>query len=90
MAKFAYYRDRPFARMSEHPKIVKGVIYATLFLLYNAYFIGCFVRYVKNDLPWEWCDEFGFLVILTAITYFFMFYYHIVVRLESNQIKFLN
>ena len=80
MARFAYYRNLPFKRMSEHPQAVKMTIYAILFALYNAYFIGCFVRYVKNDLPWEWCDEFGFLVILTAITYFFMIYYLIIVR----------
>lgn len=80
MAKFAYYRNLPFKRMGEHPKTVNYVILGVLFALYNAYFIGCFVRYVKNDLDWEWCDEFGFLVILTAITYFFMIYYLIIVQ----------
>ncbi len=45
--------------------------------LYNAYLAGCIYRYVQYDLEWEWCDELGFLLILTAIVYAFLIYYQV-------------
>lgn len=80
MQKFAYYRDYPFRKLAAHPTLMKGVIYAVLFILYNAYFFGVLARYIKHDLPWEWCDKFGFLIILTIITYVGLIYYQIVKR----------
>lgn len=50
------------------------------FLLYNAYFIGVIIRYEKYDLAWEWCDELGFLFIITVITYAGLIYYQIIKR----------
>eukprot|EP00095_Tigriopus_kingsejongensis_P009513 snap_masked-scaffold624_size122968-processed-gene-0.7 protein:Tk09513 transcript:snap_masked-scaffold624_size122968-processed-gene-0.7-mRNA-1 annotation:"hypothetical protein DAPPUDRAFT_306527" len=80
MQKFAYYRNYPFRKIARHPILLKSLIYGIIFLAYNAYFIGVLYRYIKNGLEWEWCDKFGFLIILTAITYAGLIYYHIIKR----------
>ena len=75
MARFAHYRDAPFVYLGEHPKEMLMAFYIVFALAYNAYLAYCIYYYVDNDLDWEWCDEFGFLLILTAITYVMLFYY---------------
>ena len=38
-------RDYPFVLASRHPSVVKAAILGVLGILYNAYLIGCFIRY---------------------------------------------
>jgi hypothetical protein len=44
MAKFAAARDYPLKMVSRHSGLVNGIFYAILFILYNAYWIGCISR----------------------------------------------
>lgn len=69
MAKFAELRDYPLKLLSRHSKIVKGIIYGIVFILYNAFWIGSMARYVNQGKEFEWCDGIGFLTILTIIVY---------------------
>lgn len=46
-----------------------------LFLLYNAYFIYSIHRHASRGLDFEWCDGFGFLLIITAFAYGFFLYF---------------
>jgi pyrimidine nucleoside transport protein len=72
------YRWQLYLRyLSEHGQATKIAFYVVLAVLYNAYLIYCIVRYADNDLPLEWCDELGFLIILTIITYVGLFYYQV-------------
>ena len=86
MQKFADARDYPLLLISRNPKVFKSLVYLVLFVLYNAFFIGCIVRYVKNDLDFEWCDELGFLIIITSIVYALLFYH----QGSDNQIRLFN
>ncbi len=63
--------------MSEHPKIWKLTLTAVFMVLYNVYLAMCIVRYVEYDLEFEWCNELGFLLILTAIVYAGLIYYQV-------------
>ena len=80
MQKFAYYRDLPFKKMGEHSNITKAICIIIFALLYNAYFIGVIWRYQMYDLAWEWCDELGFLFVITVATYAGIFYYQVIKR----------
>ena len=51
-----------------------------LFVLYNAYFIGCIVYHAKENLDWEWCDGMRFLIIITALAYAGLFYYQVIMQ----------
>lgn len=52
-----------------HSKYAYMALYSSLFILYNAYWIGCIVWHVREDLEFDWCRGIGFLSILTIITY---------------------
>jgi pyrimidine nucleoside transport protein len=69
MARFAEARSLPFKFIARNKKYASWALYATLFVLYNAYWIGCLIRYSTNGLELEWCDGLGFLTILTIIVY---------------------
>ena len=69
MARFAEARSYPFKVLARNKKYASWALYATLFVLYNAYWIGCLVRYYQNDMELEWCDGLGFLTILTIMVY---------------------
>ena len=56
------------------------MIMLPLMRIENIFILIVHNRYSKYGLQWEWCDEFGFLLILTGITYTLLIYYHIVVR----------
>lgn len=87
MQRFAEARDAPFIWMSEHPTAVKLVLSAVLLVLYNVYLVMCVLRYVHYELEWEWCDELGFLLILTAIVYAGLIYYQVYVLLGTQEGK---
>ena len=75
---FVTARNAPFIYLSENPVIGKAVIYFSLFVLYNAYLIGCIVKQVQTGpSEWEWCDGIGFLIIITGLVYLGLFYFHI-------------
>ncbi len=84
VSKLTYVRDWPFVYLSKNPRLTNILIAATLFALYNAYFIGCLIRHSDKGLEWEWCDGLGFLVIITAIVYVGLAYYLILVPLFGN------
>ena len=72
MAKFAELRDYPVQLLAKNSKYVKWAINATIFILYNAFWIGCLSRYITQGTEVEdfaWCDGIGFLTILTIIVY---------------------
>ena len=71
-------RNSPFEYLSKNPKATNAVIKATLFILYNGYFIGCISKQVLSDKQeWEWCDGVGFLIIITGLVYLGLFYFGI-------------
>ncbi len=65
---------------------VKYVSLAFVFLLYNAYFITAIAYNRRNAIRWDWCDGHGLLIILTAITYWSLFYFHILKRFYGKAI----
>jgi len=75
-------RNAPFEYLSRHSNFGKILFSLVLFVLYNAYLIGCIVRKVKSDdtdiTTWEWCDGIGFLIIITGIVYVNLFYFNVV------------
>jgi hypothetical protein len=48
MAKFGEMRDYPLKLMSRHSRLLKAAIYAAIFVLYNAFWIGCMARYITQ------------------------------------------
>jgi hypothetical protein len=44
MQRFADARDYPFRQLAEHPVATRTALYLVLFLMYNAYLVGCVVR----------------------------------------------
>ncbi|CAL8129406.1 unnamed protein product [Orchesella dallaii] len=64
--------------VSTNKSLVKKLMLALIFILYNAYFITAILYKERNDLPWEWCDGHGLLIILTALTYWGLLYYHVI------------
>ena len=74
MARFAEARSIPFKMLARNKKYASWALYATLFALYNAYWLGCLLRYYTKNKELEWCDGLGFLTILTIITYTGLFY----------------
>lgn len=74
-------RNAPFEYLSKNSNYAKIFFGLTLFVLYNAYLIGCIIRQASNDkdiTTWEWCDGIGFLIIITGIVYINMLYFYIV------------
>lgn len=66
-------------------KVKYGMV-ALFFLLYNAYFITCILYNHRNKLDWEWCDGHGLLIILTALVYWALFYFHVLKRFYGKTI----
>lgn len=57
-------------------KFTKLLVLSTLFLLYNIYFIWAIYHDRSNsDKDLEFCNDVGFLIILTIIVYIGMFYF---------------
>ena len=77
MQRFAYYRDLPFVWLSQNPRFLTFTVVAVLAALYVAYFIGVIVYVVDNNLPWEWCDGTGFLIIITSIVAVGLLYFQV-------------
>lgn len=65
---------------------VQCVSLVFVFLLYNAYFITAIAYNRRNYIHWDWCDGHGLLIILTAITYWSLFYFHILKRFYGKAI----
>lgn len=57
----------------KHRTIVKSVIGFCLFLVYNIY-LG-FAIHLKWNVTKSWCEGIKFLIIITAVVYFFILYY---------------
>lgn len=75
VSKLVYYRNLPFEWLAKPSKTRNGLVAFSLFMLYNAYLVGCIWRQVKQELDWEWCDGLGFLIILTGIAYACFLYF---------------
>ena len=72
-------RAAPFTYLEKNPKFANLILSTVCFVLYNAYFIYALIHRHQNNLEWEFCDGHGFLVIVTSIIYFGVFYYQILV-----------
>lgn len=66
--------------------VVKYAVLATIFILYNAYFITALAYNRRHEIDWDWCDGHGLLIILTALLYWGLFYYHILKRYFGKSI----
>ncbi|ODM88539.1 Sodium/nucleoside cotransporter 2 [Orchesella cincta] len=89
----------PFARLyngirvsiynliATNKKLAKKLVLGLLFLLYNAYFITAILYKDRNELPWEWCDGHGLLIILTGLTYTLLLYFHVLKPRFGKQIN---
>lgn len=71
----------------KNQKLVKYIALVSLFLLYNAYFITAIAYNRRNEIPWDWCDGHGLLIILTAVVYWSLFYYHVLKRFWGKSIS---
>jgi len=58
--------------------LVKKLMVGLIAVLYNAYFITAILYKGRNELEWEWCDGHGLLIILTALIYWGLLYYHVI------------
>ena len=63
---------------SERSAVARRVYYIILAVLYNAYFVASLYYSIHNGIPMDWCNGVGFLVVLTSITYFGLFYFQVV------------
>ena len=67
------------------------LVKATLLLLavvgYNCYFVAAIWWGVSNKSQLDYCDDVGFLVIVTVFLYIFLFYFLVVKRFLGNAIK---
>lgn len=61
--------------IQKHKKLVKNVVLLGLFVAYNGYVATAVAYGTRHDQPMEWCDGLGFLIILTAIIWWSLFYY---------------
>jgi pyrimidine nucleoside transport protein len=69
-----------------HKRKVKLLLtFATV--IYNVYLILSINYTVSNDIPIGWCDGLGFLLLLTAIFYWSLFYYCVIKRHFGKRIK---
>ena len=57
---------------------------SVVFICYIAYFVGCLVRHIRivqdEDLDlyyWQWCDGFGFLIIITCVIFAGLTYFQV-------------
>ena len=86
---FVDARDWPFQYFQKNPRFGKIFISAVIFILYNVYFIGTLVHQANQNVEfryWEFCDGHGFLIIITAIVYFGLFYYNIFIPLLGDKV----
>ena len=67
------------------------LVKATLLLLavvgYNCYFVAAIWWGVSNKSQLDYCDDVGFLIIVTVFLYIFLFYFLVVKRFLGNAIK---
>ena len=71
----------------KHWSVVKLVLIVTFVLLFNIYFIAAIHQGVSSSVSLNYCEDVGFLIIITCTIYFFLFYFFIVKRYLSATFK---
>jgi pyrimidine nucleoside transport protein len=71
---------------SQRSAAAHSVIYILLAVLYNAYFVASVYYSIHNGIPMDWCDGVGFLIVLTGITFFGLFYFQVVKKFWGEPI----
>lgn len=75
------------SRRLSKDKLLRNLIYVVLAVLFNAYFVSCIVYFVNRSVhAIDWCDGVGFLVVITCVVYFGLFYFQVVKRFWSQTI----
>jgi len=64
--------------MEKHRALVKNCLLVILCVLYNAYLIGSINYAVNRQDRLDYCDDVGFLLIITIVVYISMFYFLVV------------
>ena len=64
--------------LASHSKLVRTILLALLFLLYNLYLIVSLHQGVSKKASLDFCSDVGFLFILTIIVYTGLSYYYII------------
>ena len=66
-----FFLGLPFPQEAEEVlRIAKKVLKIVIFVAYHIWFVWAIWRHVDQELPIEWCAGLGFIIILTALTYF--------------------
>ncbi|XP_046462699.1 uncharacterized transporter YutK-like isoform X2 [Daphnia pulex] len=71
---------------SQRSTVALSSLYILLAVLYNAYFIASLYYSIHNGIPMDWCDGVGFLIVLTSIIYFGLFYFQVVKKFWGEPI----
>jgi len=68
-------------------RFTKLIVLSVIFILYNIYFIGAiYYNRVNSDTHLDYCNDVGFLIILTIFVYLGMFYFLVFKRFFSAKI----
>ncbi|ODM92791.1 Solute carrier family 28 member 3 [Orchesella cincta] len=81
------FRSDTYNFIVKNRKLVKILAIAIAIILYNAYFVTAIIYNRRNNLEWEWCNGHGLLIVLTGLTYWCLFYYHVLKRYFGKAIK---
>ena len=71
---------------SERSALAYTIFYIIIALLYNAYFIASIYYSIHNNVPMDWCDGVGFLIVITGLTYLGLFYFQVVKKFWGEAI----
>jgi membrane protein CcdC involved in cytochrome C biogenesis len=70
-----------------HRRTLKAIATLLLVLLYHTYLIAAVNYNISREIPIDWCDGLGFLIVLTGIVYWSLLYYFVLKRLLGHRIK---
>ena len=64
--------------VTNHSNVTRWIGYIVLAVLFNAYLISAAYYTAANDIPLDWCDGTGLLIVITAVAYLGLAYFQIV------------
>merc|ERR1719458_1265277 len=73
--------------LSRHSRLVKAITLLLAVVVYNCYFIAAIWWGVSNKGQLDYCDDVGFLIIVTVFIYIFLFYFLVVKRFLGGALK---
>merc|ERR1711971_565277 len=73
--------------LSRHSRLVKAITLLLAVVVYNCYFIAAIWWGVSNKGQLDYCDDVGFLIIITVFIYIFLAYFLVVKRFLGGALQ---